>query len=111
MRVEGRHYRTLWLGPDGWSLEVIDQRRLPHHFEVAPLKTLADVVRAISEMQVRGAPLIGVAAAYGVCLAVRSDPSDAALEAASAQLLAARPTAVNLRWALLEMRRVLLESQ
>jgi methylthioribose-1-phosphate isomerase len=108
VEVDGRHYRTLWLGPDGWSLEVIDQRRLPHQFEVATLRTVADVVHAIVEMQVRGAPLIGVAAAYGICLALRFDPSDAALERASALLLAARPTAVNLRWAILEMRRVLL---
>jgi methylthioribose-1-phosphate isomerase len=108
LKVDGRPYRTLWLAADGRSIEVIDQRLLPHRFEVATLKSLADAVRAIGEMQVRGAPLIGVAAAYGLCLALRSDPSDTALASASAQLLATRPTAVNLRWALLEMQRILL---
>jgi len=95
--------RTLWLAADGWSLEVIDQRHLPHRFEVATLRSLEDVDRAIQSMQVRGAPLIGVTAAYGVCLALRVDASDAALQAACQRLAGARPTAVNLRWALAQM--------
>jgi methylthioribose-1-phosphate isomerase len=105
MRAGGAAHRTAWLAEDGWSLQIIDQRLLPHRFEVARLSTLDEVVRAIAEMQLRGAPLIGVAAAYGVCLALRADPSDASLEKACAKLGATRPTAVNLAAALAEMRR------
>jgi methylthioribose-1-phosphate isomerase len=99
----GKH-RTLWLAADGQSLEIIDQRHLPHRFEVATLRSLEDVERAIQSMQVRGAPLIGVTAAYGVCLALRADASDASLMAACERLSGTRPTAVNLRWALTQMR-------
>jgi methylthioribose-1-phosphate isomerase len=105
--VGGRHYRTLWVASDGWSLEVIDQRRLPHELAVARLSTVEEVERAIRDMWVRGAPLIGAAAAYGMCLAVRADPSDAAIERARARLLATRPTAINLRWALDEIGRAI----
>ena len=109
MKVGGRHYRTLWVAEDGWSVEIIDQTRLPGEFSVSRLCTLEDGVRAIRTMQVRGAPLIGVAAAYGVCLALRQDPADQALEAACRALEATRPTAVNLRWALDRMGTVLRE--
>jgi len=104
MNVDGKAYRTIWLADDGWTVEIIDQTKLPHAFEIVRLGALADAAKAIAEMQVRGAPLIGATAAYGVCLAVRADPSDEALDAACATLLATRPTAVNLRWALDEMR-------
>ena len=103
MKVDGKPWRTIWLEPDGWSVGIIDQTRLPHHFATARLASLEDAVRAISSMQVRGAPLIGATAAYGVCLALRRDASDAALERACAMLLATRPTAINLKWALDEM--------
>ena len=103
MQVEGKSTRTIWLEPDGWSVGIIDQTRLPHHFATARLASLEDAVRAISSMQVRGAPLIGATAAYGVCLALRRDASDASLERACAMLLATRPTAINLKWALDEM--------
>jgi methylthioribose-1-phosphate isomerase len=82
------------------SVEIIDQTRLPHEVVVARLTSLEDAARAILTMQVRGAPLIGAAAAYGLCLALRRDPSDAALDAAITLLASQRPTAVNLRWAL-----------
>jgi methylthioribose-1-phosphate isomerase len=98
MNVRGRPTRTIWVTGD--VVEIIDQTALPHDFAVRPLRTLDDVARAISGMQVRGAPLIGVAAVYGVWLAMRAEPSDAGLRAACATLLATRPTAVNLRWAL-----------
>jgi methylthioribose-1-phosphate isomerase len=107
MNINGRHYRTIWLGADGWSVEVIDQTRLPHRFETLVLRTVEEAAHAIKSMQVRGAPLIGATAAYGLALAMRSDPSDASLEKNMAFLNAQRPTAVNLRWALEEMRRVL----
>ena len=103
MQVEGKSTRTIWLEPDGWSVGIIDQTRLPHHFATARLASLEDAVRAISSMQVRGAPLIGATAAYGVCLALRRDASDASLERACAMLLTTRPTAINLKWALDEM--------
>ena len=103
MQVAGRETRTIWLEPDGWSVGIIDQTRLPHRYTTVRLATLAEAAHAIAAMQVRGAPLIGATAAYGMCLALRADASDAALEQAHAALMATRPTAVNLRWALDEM--------
>ena len=106
MKVDGKHYRTIWPAEDG-VVEIIDQTRLPHEFVVARLETVADAAHAIRTMMVRGAPLIGAAAAYGMALAAAADPSDEGLDAAYDQLMATRPTAVNLRWALGEMREVL----
>jgi methylthioribose-1-phosphate isomerase len=100
LNVQGRPYRTIWPGADKASVEIIDQTRLPHAFVIARLESLAEVADAIRTMRVRGAPLIGAAAAYGLWLALRNDPSDAALRAAGEALLATRPTAVNLRWAI-----------
>lgn len=103
MKVRGKSFRTLWAGADGASVEIIDQTRLPHEFAVARLGTVEDAAHAIRAMLVRGAPLIGATAAYGLWLAMRADPSDAALEAAGTTLMATRPTAVNLRWAVERM--------
>jgi len=103
MKVEGKQTRTIWVEADGWSVGIIDQTVLPHRFTTIRLTTLADVARAIATMQVRGAPLIGATAAYGVALALRADASDEALERACATLMATRPTAINLKWALDEM--------
>jgi methylthioribose-1-phosphate isomerase len=103
MKIDGKDTRTIWLEPDGWSVGVIDQTLLPHRFATVRLTNLAEAAHAIRAMQVRGAPLIGAAAAYGVCLALRADASDEALERACATLLATRPTAINLKWALDEM--------
>jgi len=103
MKVDGRDMRTIWLEPDGWSVGIIDQTALPHQFTTVRLSSVEDVARAIAIMQVRGAPLIGATAAYGVALALRADASDEALERACAMLAATRPTAVNLKWALDEM--------
>jgi methylthioribose-1-phosphate isomerase len=104
MHVNGKPYRTIWVADDGKSVEIIDQTLLPHRFAVVTLHTLEDAAHAIRSMQVRGAPLIGAAAAYGICLAVSADPSDEALDRAYDVLLATRPTAINLRWALDDMR-------
>jgi methylthioribose-1-phosphate isomerase len=101
--------RTIWPEPDG-TVGIIDQTALPHTFTTRRLGTLEEAAHAIRAMLVRGAPLIGVTAAYGVALAMRADPSDASLEAACRTLAATRPTAVNLRWALDEMRRALTEA-
>jgi methylthioribose-1-phosphate isomerase len=103
MKVDGKHTRSIWLEQDGVSVGIIDQTKLPHRFETVRLGSLDDATRAIATMQVRGAPLIGATAAYGICLALREDASDAALERAYATLLATRPTAINLKWALDEM--------
>jgi methylthioribose-1-phosphate isomerase len=100
MRVNGRPYRTLWPGADGASVEIIDQTRLPHAFAIVRLGTVEEAAHAIRAMLVRGAPLIGATAAYGLWLALRADNSDAALRNAASILMATRPTAVNLRWAI-----------
>ncbi len=106
MNVNGTPYRTIRRADDGWAVEIIDQTRLPHAFGVVRLETLEDAVVAIRDMLVRGAPLIGATAAYGVALALREDASDARFATAREYLFNARPTAVNLRWALDEMAAV-----
>ncbi|MDY7109533.1 MAG: S-methyl-5-thioribose-1-phosphate isomerase [Planctomycetota bacterium] len=100
MNIDGTPYRSIWLADDGWSVHVIDQTKLPHAFTIARLTTNDEAAIAIRTMIVRGAPLIGATAACGLCLALRQDPSDAALAAATERLASTRPTAVNLRWAL-----------
>ncbi|MGO9006285.1 MAG: S-methyl-5-thioribose-1-phosphate isomerase [Beijerinckiaceae bacterium] len=107
MRVDGKAYRTIWRSENGDRVSIIDQTRLPHEFIEIELATLADAAIAIKDMKVRGAPLIGVAAAYGLALALRADASDRALASACATLAATRPTAVNLVWALETMRATL----
>jgi methylthioribose-1-phosphate isomerase len=103
MKIDGRQMRNVWVESDGASIGIIDQTQLPHCFATVRLTTFEDVARAIQTMQVRGAPLIGAAAAYGIWLSLRADASDEALERAYAGLIVTRPTAVNLRWALDEM--------
>ena len=103
MKINGVPYRTIWLNDDGWSVTVIDQTKLPHRFETKELKSADDCAEAIRTMTVRGAPLIGATAAYGLAMALREDASDEALEAACKMLGETRPTAINLRWALNEM--------
>src|SRR5271170_6093041 len=103
MKVDGKPMRTIWLEPDGWSVGIIDQTALPHRFVTARLTTLDETAHAIRAMLIRGAPLIGATAAYGICLALRADASDESLERAYATLIATRPTAINLKWALDEM--------
>jgi methylthioribose-1-phosphate isomerase len=107
MKVDGKHFRTIWIEADGATVGAIDQTLLPHRFATIRLETLEDAARAIATMQVRGAPLIGAAAAYGVALALRADASDEAMDRAYATLLATRPTAINLKWALDEMMAAL----
>jgi methylthioribose-1-phosphate isomerase len=107
MKVGGQPFRTIWRNAQSGDVEIIDQTKLPHAFIIAELRTANDAWRAIADMQVRGAPLIGAAAAYGLALAMRADPSDANLADAAAHLATARPTAINLAWALDEMRHVL----
>lgn len=106
MRIENHPWRTIWQAVDGRAVEIIDQTSLPYAFSVRRLETLADAAHAIKSMQVRGAPLIGAAAAYGVALALKESVDDIWLEQAAAVLSATRPTAVNLRWAVERMLRV-----
>jgi methylthioribose-1-phosphate isomerase len=106
MKVSGTHYRTIWMTESG-SVRVIDQSRLPFEFVTLDLETLAQAAQAIKTMVVRGAPLIGATAAYGMALAVRSNPSDTNIAEAARILQATRPTAVNLAWALTRMRNAL----
>jgi methylthioribose-1-phosphate isomerase len=103
MKVDGKAMRTIWLEPDGWSVGVIDQTALPHRLSIVRLASLDEAAHAIRAMVIRGAPLIGATAAYGMALALHADASDEALERAYATLLATRPTAINLKWALDEM--------
>ncbi|MBL4639041.1 MAG: S-methyl-5-thioribose-1-phosphate isomerase [Kordiimonadaceae bacterium] len=104
MKIKGKHFRTIWVAEDGHSIQIIDQTKLPHHFKTVSLTSTDDAVNAISDMLVRGAPLIGATAAYGYALAAHANPSNKNLEAAYDSLLASRPTAVNLRWALDKVR-------
>lgn len=103
MKINGKAMRTIWRADDGEAVEIIDQTLLPHVLETVRLETVDDAAHAIKSMQVRGAPLIGATAAYGVCLALRADASTEALQKACEFLAAQRPTAVNLRWALEQM--------
>ncbi|MEX1036474.1 MAG: S-methyl-5-thioribose-1-phosphate isomerase [Sneathiella sp.] len=105
MKVDGVPYRSIWLAEDGWSVDIIDQTRLPHEFRVVKLETLDHAAHAIKAMLVRGAPLIGATAAYGFCLGLRDAATDENLQEMADKLIATRPTAVNLRWAV----RVMLE--
>src|SRR5271167_3947149 len=104
MKVDGRAYRTIWPTPDGVAVETIDQTLLPHRFATARIDTLEGAVAAIKTMIVRGAPLIGATAAYGLALALRRAADDSSLEGAYRALLASRPTAVNLRYCLDDVR-------
>jgi len=104
MKINRMATRSIWLEPDGWSVGIFDQRRLPWRIEPIVLRDAEDAFHAIADMATRGAPLIGAVAAYGLALALRGDPSDAALERVAGRLFAARPTAVNLGWALGRMR-------
>jgi methylthioribose-1-phosphate isomerase len=104
MKINGTPYRTIWPAPAGQAVEIIDQTRLPHEFVTVRLETMEEAAHAIMEMLVRGAPLIGATAAYGMALAMNHDASDAGLENAYATLVETRPTAINLRWALERMQ-------
>lgn len=106
MKVDGKPWRPIWAEADG-KVGIIDQTRLPFEFVTCTLAREADAARAIRDMQVRGAPLIGATAAYGLALAMAEDPSDGNLAAACDRLAATRPTAVNLRWALRDLSAVL----
>ena len=109
MKIDGTPYRSAWVdAQDGWSVHIIDQTKLPWSVDIVTLKTVTAAAHAIRSMQVRGAPLIGAVAAYGMALAVRADAATLAMQRDAAILNETRPTAVNLRWALDRMLKVLL---
>ncbi len=107
MKVDGKPFRTIWPADDGWAVEIIDQTKLPFAFVTVRMESLDDAGRAIRDMEVRGAPLIGATAAYGMALAMHGDPSDENLKAAAKALIQTRPTAVNLRWAIDDLTALL----
>src|ERR1700742_3507409 len=107
MKINGQHYRSIWpLGEDGFG--IIDQTKLPHAFVTMTLNSADDAAQVIKNMNTRGAPLIGAVGAYGLALAMRTDPSDENLTRIHDMLAETRPTAINLRWALGRMRDALL---
>ena len=107
MKVKGKNYRSIWLDKKKSTVVVIDQRQLPHQFKLLYLKSIKEIKKAIKEMVVSGAPLIGVTAAYGIYLSMKKDPSDKNLNTSVNFLKDARPTAVNLSWALGHMKKKL----
>lgn len=107
MKVQGKHYRSIWFDHDTGKVNIIDQRWLPHEFKIVQLESLSQFETAIRDMWVRGAPLIGATAAYGMAVSLASDASDKGLSHAYETLMQTRPTAVNLRWALEKFRDLL----
>jgi methylthioribose-1-phosphate isomerase len=108
MKINQAFFRTIWPVVEGGAVEIIDQTQLPHRLHILRIDTLEAMVYAIKHMQVRGAPLIGAAAAYGMALGLKSGALDGAIERISEALLQSRPTAVNLRWAVQRVQRLLL---
>ncbi|MDO5604909.1 MAG: S-methyl-5-thioribose-1-phosphate isomerase, partial [Paracoccus sp. (in: a-proteobacteria)] len=106
MKINGTPYRTIWQDPDG-TVRIIDQRWLPHELRIVALSHRAEFATAIRDMWVRGAPLIGATAAWGMAVQMAHDPSDHSLNETWEVLHDTRPTAINLRWALDEMRSLL----
>lgn len=107
MKVNGKDFQTIWPDPTGSNFYIIDQTKLPHHFVTKSIHNLDEVINAIKIMEVRGAPLIGVTAAFGIALAMKNDPSNDSLKDASSRLFNSRPTAINLQWALNKMNNEL----
>lgn len=100
MKINGIHQRTVWLGQDGWSVEILDQTKLPFDIQIISLTSMEQAATAIKDMWVRGAPLIGAVAAYGMALGMKQDASDDHLKKCYEVLIDTRPTAINLKWAL-----------
>ena len=110
MKVNDKNYRSIWYDKDTKEVKIIDQRCLPYQFKIITIETIEDFEVAIKDMAVRGAPLIGATAAYGVALQVQRDPSDESIEQCCERLNSTRPTAINLRWALDRCKKILIEN-
>ncbi len=105
MRIEGKEYRTIWF--ENNIVKIIDQTKLPHQFIIKDLKTVKDAINAIKVMEVRGAPLIGGTAGYGMALAVQENNDPEFIKKSAEQLIQSRPTAINLKWAVDRMMKKL----
>jgi len=99
MKIENKDYRTIWFDEDNQLVKIIDQTKLPHQFIIKDLKTVKDAITAIKIMEVRGAPLIGATAAYGMVLAIKENNDPNFIKKSSENLIQSRPTAINLKWA------------
>jgi methylthioribose-1-phosphate isomerase len=99
MKIEGKEYRTIWFDDQNQTVKIIDQTKLPHQFIIKELKTVKESVNAIKVMEVRGAPLIGGTAAYGIVLAIIEKNNSSFIKNSSELLIQSRPTAINLKWA------------
>ena len=109
MKIEGKNYKTIWF--ENNLVKIIDQTKLPHKFEIKELKTCNDAVNAIKIMEVRGAPLIGATAAYGLVLSIIENNDLSFLKKSSEELINSRPTAINLKWAVDRMMQKLVASE
>jgi methylthioribose-1-phosphate isomerase len=107
MKIEGKEYRTIWFDEKKQVVKIIDQTKLPHQFIIKDLLTVKDVINAIKNMEVRGAPLIGATAAYGLVLAIIKNNNQTFLKKSSEDLINSRPTAINLKWAVDRMMKKL----
>ena len=107
MKIEGKEYRTIWFDEENKTVKIIDQTKLPHQFIIKDLKTIKDAINAIKTMEVRGAPLIGGAAAYGIVLAIMENNDLEFIKKSSEDLIKSRPTAINLQWAVHRMNNKL----
>jgi methylthioribose-1-phosphate isomerase len=108
MKIEGKKYKTIWFDDDSQSVKIIDQTKLPHKFIIKDLKKVKDAINAIKIMEVRGAPLIGGTAAYGMALAIKENNDPDFIKKSSEDLIKSRPTAINLKWAVDRMMKKLL---
>jgi len=108
MKIQNKEYRTIWFDDDSQSVKIIDQTKLPHQFVIKDLKTVKDAINAIKIMEVRGAPLIGGTAAYGMALAIKENNDPDFIKKSSEDLIKSRPTAINLKWAVERMMKKLL---
>ena len=109
MKIDSKNYRTIWENKEYGDIDIIDQTLLPHRFETITIKSVNQTAKVISDMNVRGAPLIGATGAYGMCLAVRENPSNEFVENSYETLLATRPTAINLKWGLDKIKKEILK--
>ncbi len=110
MKIEGKEYRTIWFDEKSQTVKIIDQTKLPHQFIIKDLKTVKDAINAIKTMEVRGAPLIGGTAAYGIVLAIMEKNDPNFIKKNSEELIQSRPTAINLKWAVDRMIKNLIDN-
>ena len=110
MKIEGKEYRTIWFDEQNQTVKIIDQTKLPHQFIIKDRKTVKDAINAIKVMEVRGAPLIGGTAAYGIVLAIMDKNDPNFIKQSSEDLIQSRPTAINLKWAVERMIKNLIDN-